>query len=304
MKIITVNNLTKNFRKTEAIRNLNFEVNEGEIFGIFGSDGCGKTTLLRILASLLFPDKGKVSVCNFDMEKNFMDIRRKIGYVPETFSLYSDLSVENTIDFFSSIFSDIKKEENHYLKKIYAQIEPLKKQKIKNLTNEMSQKLALYCALIHSPKILILDEPTKQFNSVVGKEFWDLLHEARQYGVSILISTMLAEDVMYCDRIAIMQDGKFITIDSPQNILKNNTGKMLSVRSNKMNELLEDLALNPNIKFAFSFGETYHVNFTENLVEYLIESGHQNIVIEEINPSIEDCLLLIMQKKYEKKHGE
>ena len=219
MEIVSVRNLKKSYGKVQAIRNLSFDVNEGEIYGIIGPDGAGKTTLFRILTTLLLANEGAATIDGLDVVKNYKQIRKQIGYMPGRFSLYPDLSVEENLTFFATIFNTTIQENYHLVEDIYKQIEPFKTRKAGKLSGGMKQKLALSCALIHAPKVLFLDEPTTGVDPVSRKEFWEMLKNLKKHGITILVSTPYMDEAILCDRIALVQDGEFMQVDTPQNII-------------------------------------------------------------------------------------
>ena len=217
-KSISINDVTKNYGSICALDNVSFEVEKGELFGLIGPDGAGKTTLFRILTTLLVPDSGTVTVEGLDAIKDYKRIRSIVGYMPGRFSLYQDLSVEENLEFFASIFGVDVKDNYDIIAPIYSQIEPFAKRRAGKLSGGMKQKLALSCALIHRPQVLFLDEPTTGVDAVSRSEFWDMLAGLKQYGISILVSTPYMDEAGRCDRIALINEGKILKIDTPENI--------------------------------------------------------------------------------------
>ncbi|MDY0054603.1 MAG: ABC transporter ATP-binding protein, partial [Bacteroidales bacterium] len=216
MKVLKVNNISKKFNSEYALKNISFEVEKGEIFGIIGPDGAGKTTLFRILTTLILSDTGNAMIIENDIIKDYKEIRKILGYMPGSFSLYHDLSVEENLEFFASVFS-VRIEDNYYLiKDIYSHLQPFKKRRAGNLSGGMKQKLALSCALIHKPEILFLDEPTTGVDPVSRKEFWQMLKRLQNQGITIIVSTPYMDEAKLCDRIALINKGEFIDIDSPE----------------------------------------------------------------------------------------
>lgn len=308
MGILSVNNLQKRYNrgKVVALHGLDFDVREGEIYGIIGPDGAGKTTLFRILTTLLLADEGTASVNGLDIKKDYKEIRRRIGYMPGRFSLYQDLSVEENLRFFATIFHTTIEENYELVRDIYCQIEPFKTRKAGKLSGGMKQKLALCCALIHAPRILFLDEPTTGVDPVSRKEFWEMLKRLKErYGITIVVSTPYMDEAMLCDRIALMQEGRFLRIDTPSRIIAAYSDRLWTVKSDNMHRLLEDLRSYPEVKTAFSFGETYHVTVTdralsENLKDYLHTRGHNRIAVCPASATIEDCFMSLMHKTDER----
>jgi len=217
--MVSVRHICKSYGAVQALNDLNFEVQAGEIFGLIGPDGSGKTTLFRILTTLLLPDSGSAKVMNLDVVHDFKKIRNQIGYMPGRFSLYQDLSVRENLELFATVFNTSISENYDLIKDIYQQIEPFNERRAGKLSGGMKQKLALSCALIHKPAILFLDEPTTGVDPVSRKEFWDMLKKLKQQGITILVSTPYMDEAALCDRIALIQNGKFLQIDTPQNMV-------------------------------------------------------------------------------------
>ncbi|MDO4163416.1 MAG: ABC transporter ATP-binding protein [Bacteroides sp.] len=294
--IVSVRNIHKSYGSVQALRGLTFDVNEGEIYGIIGPDGAGKTSLFRILTTLLLADEGMANVDGLDVVKDYKLIRKRIGYMPGRFSLYPDLSVEENLTFFATIFNTTIEENYHLVEDIYRQIEPFKKRKAGKLSGGMKQKLALSCALIHAPKVLFLDEPTTGVDPVSRKEFWEMLKKLKTQGITILVSTPYMDEAMQCDRIALIQDGQFMQVDTPRRIIDGYTDILWSVRSNRMHPLLTDLRECRDVTSAFSFGETYHVTVRPDispdaLKAFLEQKGHRQVEIADIPATIEDCFM-------------
>jgi len=306
MKVITADNIKRKFGDVEALKGISFDVDKGEIFGIIGPDGAGKTTLFRILTTLLLADSGTATVDGLDVVKEYKEIRKKVGYMPGKFSLYQDLSVEENLKIFATLFGTTIEENYHLIKDIYIQIEPFKKRRAGALSGGMKQKLALCCALIHEPVVLFLDEPTTGVDPVSRKELWDVLKELKKNGVSILVSTPYMDEANMCDRIALMQDGQFMKLDTPKQIIKDYKQVLWAVRADEMSSLLKDLRHNTHIHTCYAFGDSHHVTiapldlenqqvYTEEALEkYLKNNGHTNIEITAISASIEDCFMQLI----------
>ena len=294
---IRCESVSKKYGKIEALKDINFEVNRGEIFGIIGPDGAGKTTLFRILTTLILADTGTAAVDGFDVVNDYKEIRKRVGYMPGRFSLYQDLTVEENLNFFATVFNTTIEENYELVKDIYQQIEPFKKRRAGKLSGGMKQKLALSCALIHKPSVLFLDEPTTGVDPVSRKEFWGMLKKLKAQGITILVSTPYMDEASLCDKIALIQNGQFLKIDTPKNIVNQYENKLWAVQSDNMYKLLKDLRSNDVSKNCFAFGDKHHVTidneqFTFNdLNQFLLEKGHANIEIREIKPSIEDCFM-------------
>ena len=300
MAIVSVENLKMSYDKgrVKALKGVTFDVEEGEIFGLIGPDGAGKTSLFRILTTLLLADSGKAVVDGMDVVNDYKKIRRHIGYMPGRFSLYQDLTVEENLSFFATVFNTTIEENYHLVEDIYRQIEPFKKRKAGKLSGGMKQKLALSCALIHAPHVLFLDEPTTGVDPVSRKEFWEMLQKLKKnFKLSIVVSTPYMDEALQCDRIALIQDGQFLTIDTPENIIRAYTQTLWSLRSDKMHRLLTALRSIDGVKTAFAFGENHHATIdtsvltVDSLRNRLVGLGHRNIVIEVVEPTIEDCFM-------------
>lgn len=288
--------------RVQALKGVTFDVGEGEIFGLIGPDGAGKTSLFRILTTLLLADSGTAVVDGLDVVKDYKKIRQHIGYMPGRFSLYQDLTVEENLSFFATVFNTTIEENYHLVEDIYRQIEPFKKRKAGKLSGGMKQKLALSCALIHAPHVLFLDEPTTGVDPVSRKEFWEMLQKLKKnFKLSIIVSTPYMDEAVQCDRIALIQEGQFLTIDTPDNIIKAYTQTLWAVRSDKMHRLLTDLRGIKGVKTAFAFGENHHATVDpsvltiDSLREQLDALGHLNIVIEAVEPTIEDCFMNLQE---------
>jgi len=294
--------VSKNYKKIQALKNINFDVNRGEIFGIIGPDGAGKTTLFRILTTLILADSGTATIDGFDVVKEYKEIRKRVGYMPGRFSLYQDLTVEENLKFFATVFNTTIEENYELIKDIYQQIEPFKKRRTGKLSGGMKQKLALSCALIHKPSVLFLDEPTTGVDPVSRKEFWGMLKKLKSQGITILVSTPYMDEASLCDRIALIQNGQFLKIDTPENIVNQYENKLWAVQSNNMPLLLKDLRANNLTKNCFAFGDKHHVSIDnlqltiDTLKKDLEHLGHSNIAIKEIEPSVEDCFMQLSQR--------
>ena len=281
-----------------APEGLSFSVKPGEIFGIIGPDGAGKTTLFRILCSLLKPKRGRAVVAGCDVVKDYRRLRTKIGYMPGVFSLYGDLTVEENMDFFAATFGTTIEENYHLVGDIYSQIEPFKDRKAKNLSGGMKQKLALSCALIHSPEVLFLDEPTTGIDPISRVELWDMLKKLSSEGVTVVASTAYMEEAGMCDRLAFMMDGQFVGLESPRAFAESYPDRLYSVRGGNRIELLEVLGAFPGARSAFSFGESFHISTDQSvsladLNEYLAGalSDTHLLTVTETQPTLEDAFL-------------
>lgn len=296
---IKCESISKAYNIVKALEEISFEVSRAEIFGIIGPDGAGKTTLFRILTTLLLADGGTTTVDGFDIVKDYKEIRSRVGYMPGRFSLYQDLTVEENLNFFATVFNTSLEEGYDLIKEIYVQIESFKNRRAGKLSGGMKQKLALCCALIHKPSILFLDEPTTGVDAVSRKEFWEMLYKLKKQGITILVSTPYMDEASLCDRIALIQNGSFMTIETPRMIVKQFSKTLWAIKSNNMSKLLTDLRTIKAIESCFAFGDSHHVTvnsseFTiDSLQKLLIDKGHTNIKIDAIDPSIEDCFMAL-----------
>ncbi len=294
---ISVKNISKSYKTVKAVDNISFEVADGELFGLIGPDGAGKTTLFRILTTLLIADEGTATVANFDVLKQYKSIRNSVGYMPGKFSLYQDLTVEENLTFFATIFGTTIEENYDLIKDIYIQIEPFKKRRVGKLSGGMKQKLALCCALIHAPKVLFLDEPTTGVDPVSRKEFWEMLKRLKQKGITILVSTPYMDEAALCDRIALIQDGKILEINTPQNIVANHKKNIYDVSASDTYKLIQDLKKYPSNYSVYAFGEYIHYTdgqsgFDPNdLRNYLGQNNHKQIEIHLADTTIEDVFM-------------
>ncbi len=300
MVSVKLENIKKSYGDVLAVSNINFEVNQAELFGLIGPDGAGKTSIFRILTSLILPDEGKATLNGYDVVQDYKTIRQIIGYMPGRFSLYQDLSVEENLKFFATVFGTTIEENYDLIKDIYIQIEPFKKRRAGKLSGGMKQKLALSCALIHKPEILILDEPTTGVDAVSRKEFWEMLKRLKEKGITILVSTPYMDEASLCDRVALIQKGKIMQIDSPQNIVNSFKKQLFSIKTKNIYQLLNDLRQYPDTHSVFPFGQSLHYTDKndqanqEKLLDYLQEKNHQNIEIKPIKANIEDCFMDLM----------
>ena len=294
---IKITNISKSYKKVKALENISFEVKPGELFGLIGPDGAGKTTLFRILTTLLIANEGEVSVVGFDVVKDYKSIRKNVGYMPGKFSLYQDLTVEENLDFFATIFGTTIEENYDLIKDIYVQIEPFKDRRAGKLSGGMKQKLALCCALIHKPKVLFLDEPTTGVDPVSRKEFWEMLKRLQKKDITILVSTPYMDEAALCDRIALIQNGEILEIDTPEAIVKHFPKQIYNVSANNMYQLINCLNDFESKHSVYPFGEFVHYtdsrsdfNPTE-LETYLKSKNLFNIKIERTVATIEDTFM-------------
>ncbi len=296
MEAITVEHISKSYGDIKALKDINFNVKSGELFGLIGPDGAGKSTLFRILTTLLVSDSGNASVVGHDVVKEYKDIRKKVGYMPGKFSLYQDLSIEENLSFFATIFGTTIEENYDLVKDIYVQIEPFKKRLAGKLSGGMKQKLALCCALIHKPEVLFLDEPTTGVDAVSRKEFWDMLKSLKEKGIAILVSTPYMDEASLCDRIALIQEGSILSIDAPEKMISAFAKPLYAIKTNDIYETLLFLRKQSYTESALPFGEYIHLITKEPMDENGIKNHIklENIQVEEvkaIRATIEDIFL-------------
>lgn len=302
MGSVVVNNIVKTYgtkkAQVTALNGISFEVAPGELFGIIGPDGAGKTSLFRILTTLMLADKGEASVDGYDVVKDLKAIRKRVGYMPGRFSLYQDLTVAENLEFFATIFNTSIEENYDLIKDIYSQIEPFKNRRAGKLSGGMKQKLALSCALIHYPSVLFLDEPTTGVDAVSRKEFWEMLRRLKEKGITILVSTPYMDEASLCDRVALMQEGKLMSVNTPSGIVEQFGKPLLAVRSGNMLQLLRDLKQCREVEDAYPFGEYHHAVMKKDFSRQELEAclkNHPGVNIKAIQPDIEDCFMDLMK---------
>ena len=292
----------KRFGKVEALRDVSLQVRPGEIFGLIGPDGAGKTTLFRLIASLLLPSAGQVRLCGLDVTRDYRKVRRLIGYMPGRFSLYADLTVRENLNFFAAAFGTTFEANRHLVEDIYCQIARFEDRRAGALSGGMKQKLALCCALIHKPQVLLLDEPTTGVDPVSRKEFWGMLQNLRaEGGLTILVSTPYMDEASCCDRIALMDEGRVLLTDTPQGIVSSCPDAYVAVSGSDMHGLLRDVRGLPCVKSAFAFGSTHHVRISPDtdaaaLQQALRNLGYEDAVAQAAQPDIEDCFMALAAK--------
>jgi ABC-type multidrug transport system ATPase subunit len=302
MNAIEAYNITQRYGRVTAVDDVSFSVGEGELFGFIGPDGAGKTTLFRIAATLIIPSGGRITLFGLNVVSNFRELRSQIGYMPGRFSLYHDLTVEENLNFYATIFGTTIKENYHLIEPIYKQIEPFKKRQAGRLSGGMKQKLALSCALIHKPRILILDEPTTGVDAVSRTEFWEILAGLKNEGITIIVSTPYMDEALRCDRIALIQEGKLLGIDTPARIRNSYSRKLYAVSHPDRYRLLLALRSLPQVVSPEPFGDSVHVVLRDDAdpaeVKRALEgAGLSGAIIAETVPGIEDVFLELMQKE-------
>jgi ABC-type multidrug transport system ATPase subunit len=301
---VTVNGLNKSYKGNTALKDISFSVGKNELFGFIGPDGAGKTSIFRILATLLLADTGKAFINGFDVVQNYRQIRQITGYMPGRFSLYQDLSVIENLEFFATVFGTSIEENYNLIKPVYSQIEPFKNRLARKLSGGMKQKLALSCALIHRPEILILDEPTTGVDAVSRKEFWEMLKGLKEQGITILVSTPYMDEAGMCDRVALIQQGEIMKIDTPADIMKSYPCPLYALQADDLYGLLLDLRKWENTRSVFAFGQELHLTVKNGVLDesllsaWLNNNSHSMVRFRSIKASIEDCFmeLLITRK--------
>lgn len=299
---IEVNQLRKTYGKEQlvAVDDVSFHVNKGELFGLIGPDGAGKTSIFRMLTTLLLPEKGTAMVDGYDVVTDYKQIRKTVGYMPGKFSLYPDLTIEENLHFFATVFGTTIAENYHLIEDIYVQIEPFKNRRAGKLSGGMKQKLALCCALIHKPTVLFLDEPTTGVDPVSRKEFWEMLKRLKAQDITILVSTPYMDEATLCDRIALIQNGKILSINTPQHMIQQYPEQLYAIKADQMYELIKVLRKCPEVMDCYAFGEYAHVSFKNSfednkLKAYLEEEGLNHIEIKPIPPTIEDYFIKLLK---------
>ena len=296
--MVEFRNISKNYGPITGVEAVSFKVNPGELFGLIGPDGSGKTTLFRMLTTLLLPDAGTILMAGRDVVEDYRFVRENVGYMPGTFSLYQDLTVEENLNFFATLFGTTIKENYELVKDIYQQIEPYKKRRAGDLSGGMKQKLALSCALIHKPLVLVLDEPTTGVDAVSRKEFWEMLKRLQAAGLTILVSTAYMDEATLCDRVALIQDGAIMQIDPPDKVIADFNKPLYAVTGDRIHRILSFLRQLPQVLSAQPFGDSIHLTLAS--AEQL--AGVQDAVLQErpdarlaaITPTIEDCFMDLM----------
>ena len=297
--MIEASNISKSFNDTTALKDISFSVKDSELFGFIGPDGAGKTTLFRIITTLLLPDKGSMSVMGLDVDRDYRELRKHIGYMPGRFSLYQDLTVEENLKFYATVFGTSIDRNYHLIKDIYSHIEPFKKRLAGKLSGGMKQKLALSCALIHAPRLIVLDEPTTGVDAVSRSEFWEMLQNLKKENITIIVSTPYMDEADRCDRVALIQDGSILKVDKPSGIPENYGSKLFAVSADKRYMLIQALRDHPQVESVNAFGDSVHITYIKDRIDkdlelYLGKAGLKKVQIEEIQPGIEDTFLKLI----------
>lgn len=305
MDAIIIENVSKSYGKVPAVKDVSLSIQPGELFGLIGPDGAGKTTLFKMLVTLLLPDRGRATVAGLDVVRDYKALRQRVGYMPGRFSLYPDLSVQENLAFFATVFGTTIQQNYHLIQEIYVQLEPFKNRRAGQLSGGMKQKLALCCALIHKPDVLFLDEPTTGVDAVSRKEFWDMLRNLNERGLTTLVSTPYMDEAGRCDRIAFMQAGTVLAVDQPAAITRRFQKSLFAVRAADTYRLIQDLRQAPFTESCYAFGEFLHLAVRSDAVNdlqigrFLLDHNHRNIEIQRIQPGIEDTFMALMNQPEE-----
>ena len=302
MSSIEISGVSKSYGDNRAVQNATLSVPENCLFGLIGPDGAGKTTLFRMITTLLIPESGTIGVFGFDTVKDYRDIRLFTGYMPGRFSLYPDLTVAENLSFYATIFGTSVNKHYHLIKPVYALLEPYRDRLARQLSGGMKQKLALCCALIHNPRLLVLDEPTTGVDAVSRKEFWETLHFLKTSGMTILVSTPYMDEAAKCDRIALMQEGMIMDDNAPEAILSEFTMPLFEIRITDRLKALQALRSMDEIRRAYLFGQGIHV--ATMLAEYdgnwlekrLMEQGITDAEISLVKADFEDCFIELVER--------
>ena len=299
MPSINIQNLSKSYGDTQAVQNLSLQVEKGELFGLIGPDGAGKTTIFRMLTTLLLPDEGTATIEGWDIIRDYKQIRQHVGYMPGRFSLYQDLTIQENLQFFATVFGTTIEQNYPLIKDIYEQIKPFCNRRAGKLSGGMKQKLALCCALIHKPKVLFLDEPTTGVDVVSRKEFWQMLAKLKEQGISILVSTPYMDEASLCDRIVLIQSGKVLSTSTPAQIIAQYPTTLYAVKAPNLYTLLQHLREHPNIDSCYPFGEYLHLTLKEStnipIFEQQLTQTFPEVEWKPITPTIEDSFIRLME---------
>lgn len=306
MSSVSVKNINKAYGDLKAVDNVSFDVNKGELFGLIGADGAGKTSIFRILTTLLLADSGTAAVEGCDVVKDYQAIRNRVGYMPGRFSLYQDLTVEENLTFFATVFGTTIQENYALIKDIYDQIKPFSHRRAGKLSGGMKQKLALCCALIHKPDVLFLDEPTTGVDVVSRKEFWDMLGNLKKQNITIVVSTPYMDEAKLCDRIALIQTGKIMSIDKPEHIVQSFPKPLFAAKAGNVYKLLQDLRSDAAVESCYAFGEYLHLTLLSNqgneqtVKELAAKYKPEALEVKIGTPTIEDIFIRLMGEQNSK----
>ena len=302
MDAIEIDRMSKSYGRLRAVNGISLSVRQGEIFGLIGPDGAGKTTLFRMMTTLMLPDSGGGRICGLDIVRDYFSIRKIIGYMPGKFSLYQDLSVRENLDFYATLFGTTIEESYPTIREIYSQIEPFSSRRAGKLSGGMKQKLALCCALVHRPSVLFLDEPTTGVDAVSRGDFWNMLGRIRDSGVTVFVSTPYMDEAALCDRLALIRSGEIIGSGTPSQIVAAYPYRILAVRGGEMYPLLKALRGLEGAVSCFSFGDCHHLAYDpartdrETIMRDIARTGFKDCSVKEIEPGVEDCFMQLSGK--------
>ena len=302
MDAIEIDRMSKSYGRLRAVNRISLSVRQGEIFGLIGPDGAGKTTLFRMMTTLMLPDSGGGRICGLDIVRDYFSIRKIIGYMPGKFSLYQDLSVRENLDFYATLFGTTIEESYPTIREIYSQIEPFSSRRAGKLSGGMKQKLALCCALVHRPSVLFLDEPTTGVDAVSRGDFWNMLGRIRDSGVTVFVSTPYMDEAALCDRLALIRSGEIIGSGTPSQIVAAYPYRILAVRGGEMYPLLKALRGLEGAVSCFSFGDCHHLAYDpartdrETIMRDIARVGFKDCSVKEIEPGVEDCFMQLSGK--------
>lgn len=294
---IVVRGVSKTYKKVTALTDVSLSIRRREIFGLIGPDGAGKTSLFRILTTLTLPDAGSAGINGLDVMRDYQEIRRRIGYMPGHFALYQDLSVEENLKFYATVFGTTIAENYDTIQEIYSQIEVFKDRKARDLSGGMKQKLALCCALVHKPEVLFLDEPTTGVDAVSRKEFWAMLKRIKESGVTVMVSTPYMDEASLCDRIALILDGKIMDQGTPREIISHYPARLYAAAGDNMFRILNVLRKVGGVLDCSSFGCECHVSVDRDgpdetaILAALEAEGMEGCSVRKIEPGVEDCFI-------------
>ena len=297
MNAIEIDGMSKSYGQLRAVKEISLSVRQGEIFGLIGPDGAGKTTLFRMMTTLMLPDSGGGRICGLDIVRDYFSIRKIIGYMPGKFSLYQDLSVRENLDFYATLFGTTIERSYGAIKEIYSQIEPFQDRRAGKLSGGMKQKLALCCALVHRPSVLFLDEPTTGVDAVSRGDFWTMLGRIREPGVTVFVSTPYMDEAALCDRLALIRDGEILSSGTPRQIVSGYPFRLLAVSGRNMYPLLKAIRKIDGVVSCFSFGDCHHLAYDpartdgSSILRELSRQGFSDCKARDIEPGVEDCFM-------------
>jgi len=297
--MIRFDQVVKRYGNTTAVDRATFTVERGELFGLIGPDGAGKSSIMRMLVTLLLPDDGTITLDGHNVVADYRFVRRNVGYMPGTFSLYTDLTVEENLQFFANVFGTTIQENYHLIAEIYEQLAPFKDRRAGALSGGMKQKLALCCALIHRPLALILDEPTTGVDAVSRAEFWSMLRRLTTTGITIVVSTPYLEEAALCDRVGLINDGRLMQIDTIGGIVASYDHALWRIDADNTRTALQVLREHPAARAAYLYRSSVMMSTdqeldAEHLTHELLRSGVAGARVSRAQPDIEDRFMDLM----------